>query len=295
MNKNNRWRRKEYIRLMRPKHCLKNALVLVPVFFDLQLFDNESLMKGICGFFIFSLLSSMIYIINDLNDIESDKKSIDKNKRPLAAGTVSIKEAKVMLAVLFACIGLLLVLTGVGGILWLLLYFVLNIAYSMKFKHVAIIDVVILASGFLIRLLYGASITGIDISFWLCMTVVSFSFFMGLGKRRNELAARGKEAHEIRGVLKYYNIGFFDKNMYMCLGLAIAFYALWSGNTETIEKFGTSMQMWTVPIVIILAMKYSLDIEKGESADPIEIITNDRYLLMIAVVYVCIMILILYL
>lgn len=285
----------EFIRLMRPKHYLKNVLVLVPLFFDLKFFDSGLLPKGICGFFLFSLLSSAIYIVNDLNDLESDKKSGDKRKRPLAAGTVSVKEAKILLAVLLAFIGLLTILAGMGGILWLILYFVLNIAYSIKLKHVAVIDVVILASGFLIRLLYGASITGIDLSFWLCMTVISFSFFMGLGKRRNELADNGKGAHEIRGVLKYYNIGFFDKNMYMCLGLAIAFYALWSGNAETIEKFGTSIQMWTVPLVIILAMKYSLDIEKGGSADPMEIITNDRWLLLIAVVYACIMIMILYL
>lgn len=284
----------EMIKLMRPKHYFKNVLVFVPLFFGLGIFDWYPLGRGILGFVIFSLLSSVIYIINDLHDLESDRKSPAKKKRPLAAGTVTIRAAKVLLGILVLMIVLLNIPLGFTGSLWLALYFVLNLAYSVKLKQLPIVDVVILASGFLIRLLYGAAVTKISLSFWLCMTVVSFSFFMGLGKRRNELTGGGEEAHEVRSVLKYYNREFFDKNMYMCLGLAIAFYALWSGNAETIEKLGTNIQMWTVPVVIILAMKYSLDIEKGQTADPMEIIMNDRWLLVIGFFYVLLMWAVLY-
>lgn len=284
----------EMIKLMRPGHYLKNALVLVPLFFGLQFFDRHLLGRGILGVVIFSLLSSAIYIVNDLNDLESDKKSLAKRKRPLAAGTVSVQSAKILLGILVLLVVILDGLLAFRGSLWLALYFILNIAYSVKLKQFPVIDVVILASGFLIRLLYGAAVTDIDLSFWLCMTVISFSFFMGLGKRRNELAGSGEQAGEVRSVLQHYNSGFLDKNMYMCLGLAITFYALWSGNEDTIEKFGTNIQMWTVPVVIILAMKYSLDIEKGESADPMEIIMNDRWLLIIGFFYILVMCIVLY-
>lgn len=275
-----------YIKLMRPKHYLKNGLVLVPLFFDMNFFDRIQLLKILLGFFSFSFLSSIIYIINDINDIESDRQSEKKRKRPLAAGTVKKYEAIILVFILSIAVILLELGIGGKGAEWLVIYFVLNLAYSLKLKQVPIIDVAILASGFLIRLLYGAAVTDISISFWLCMTVVAFSFYMGLGKRRNELQRGGDRAHEIRGVLKNYNSAFLDKNMYMCLGLAIAFYALWSGADATIKKLGTDMQMWTVPLVILLAMKYSLNIEKEESGDPMEVILNDKWLIIIGIIYI---------
>lgn len=281
-----------YIKLMRPKHYLKNGLILVPLFFDMNFFDATQLFRVLIGFFSFSFLSSSIYIINDINDVESDRQSEKKRIRPLAAGIVKTYEA-IILATLLLIIVILLSLCIRGGE-WLFTYFVLNLAYSLKLKQVPILDVAILASGFLIRLLYGAAITGIPISFWLCMTVVAFSFYMGLGKRRNELQRSGDRAHEVRGVLKNYNSAFLDKNMYMCLGLAITFYALWSGADITIKKLGTDIQMWTVPIVILLAMKYSLNIEKGESGDPMEVILNDKWLIIIGVIYILILFGILY-
>lgn len=188
-----------YIKLMRPKHYLKNCLVLVPLFFDLNLQNISLLFKVLIGFISFSLLSSVVYIINDINDVESDRKSEKKKSRPIASGRVKISEALILALILMSMIVVLSCSLGWKGCLWLLFYFVLNIAYSVKLKHMPIVDVTILASGFLIRLLYGAAITEIDISFWLCMTVVALSFYMGLGKRRNELIKAGDNAHEVRG------------------------------------------------------------------------------------------------
>lgn len=283
-----------FIKLMRPKHYLKNALVLVPLFFDMNIFNITYLHFAIMGFISFSLIASVVYIVNDINDIENDKKSESKKKRPLASGIIKKNEAILFAILLVAIITVISLRLSWKGFIWLLLYFTLNIIYSFKLKHIPIMDVAILASGFLIRLLYGASITNIDISFWLCMTVIAFSFYMGLGKRRNELIQNGESAHEVRGVLRYYNSAFLDKNMYMCLGLAIAFYALWSGADATVEKLGTDMQMWTVPIVILLAMKYSLNIEMGESGDPMEVILNDKCLMIMGLFYILVLFGILY-
>lgn len=286
---------KSCIKIMRPKHYLKNGLVLVPLFFDCNIFNWFLSLKTLLGFVAFSMMSSVVYIINDINDIDADRKNDAKKDRPLAAGSIKIYEALVLVFVLF---WIAIIITYLSGraitVIWLLLYLILNLAYSIKLKHVPIADVTILASGYFIRLIYGAAITNIELSFWICMTAITFSLYMGLGKRRNELSQMGDNACSARGVLKNYNIDFLDKNMYVCLGLAITFYALWTGDDTTVEKLGTNLQIWTVPIVIILAMKYSLDIEKGESGDPMEVILADKWLIFIGIIYVITLFIILY-
>lgn len=285
---------KNYIKLMRPKHYLKNALVFAPLFFDLNIGNRALLLKAVLGTIAFCLISSVVYIINDINDLEKDRNSDKKKLRPLAAGTVSIPAA-VILACCLTIIVLIIEYTlkwiGIG---WLVAYLVINIFYSFGMKNIPLIDVLILTAGFCLRLLYGANITNIDISFWICMTVISLSFYMGLGKRRGELINKGYDAHEVRGVLKYYNQDFLDKNMYMCLGLGIMFYALWSGAEETIDKLQSTSQMWTVPIIIVLAMRYSLDIEGSDLGDPMEVITHDKWLIILGAIYFVVMVYILY-
>lgn len=283
-----------YIKLMRPKHWIKNFLIMVPLFFDLNLFVLPLLLRAIVGFVIFSMLSSVIYIINDINDMEGDRLHEEKRKRPLASGAVSVEEAIILIVVLIGIIIVLNICVCNSGWYYLLIYFCLNVAYSIKLKQIPLLDIVILVSGFLIRLLYGAALTSITISFWLCMTVMAASFYLGLGKRRNELRKNGGKAEKIRGVLKFYNAEFLDKNMYMCMGMAIMFYALWSGSAETIQKIGSDFQMWTVPLVIVIAMKYSLDIECGEYADPVEVISKDKWILLLGGFYVLVMLWVLY-
>lgn len=291
--KNDMQKIKSYIKLMRPKHYLKNGLVFVPLFFKSGIFDWDLSFRALLGFIAFSFMSSVVYIINDINDMEADRKNDAKKDRPLASGDIKVYEGAILALILFILSGII-TYGGGTGIIWLLLYLVLNLAYSLKLKHVPIIDVTILAAGFLIRLVYGAAITDTELSFWLCMTALSFSFYMGLGKRRNELNTLGDDAIAARGVLKSYNSAFLDKNMYVCLGLAITFYALWTGDSKTAADLGTNLQIWTVPIVIILAMKYSLDIEKGESGDPMEIIVSDKWLIFIGIIYVVVLFMILY-
>lgn len=284
----------DYGKLLRPKHYIKNLLIFIPLFFDLNIFDSRLLIRSIYGFFIFSLLASAIYIMNDIHDMESDRQHEEKRNRPLASGVVSVKEAAVLVFMLVCCIVFLNIFTDAKGWYWLLLYFVLNLLYSMKLKNIPLLDVVILVSGFLIRILYGSAVTGIAVSFWLCMTVLAASFYLGFGKRRNELIKKGNDADKVRGVLKFYNGNFLDKNMYMCMSMAVIFYAMWSGADSTIGKTGGSYQMWTVPLVMVIAMRYSLDIESGEYADPVEVILGDRMLLLLGMLYSVCMFFILY-
>lgn len=175
-------------------------------------------------------------------------------------------------------------------IAWCLIiaYFICNLLYSGGLKKLPIVDVAILVSGFVIRVLYGAAITDIEISKWMYLTVISMSFYMGLGKRRNEMLQNYEE--NTRDVLKYYGYGFLDKNMYVSLTLAITFYALWSVDPITTERIGSKNMIWTVPILILICLKYSMAVEGTLDGDPVEVVLKDRILLLMMTV-LCLIIL----
>ena len=145
----------------------------------------------------------------------------------------------------------------------------------MGLKNIPIIDIAILASGFVIRVFYGGFISGLAISNWLYLVVTTGSMYMGLGKRRNEL----NRTTESRKVLKYYSVNFLDRNMYVCVALTDVFYALW-----TLE-LANNVIRWTVPIFIVILMRYSLDIEGNSDGDPVEVILKDKTLIAMTILY----------
>ena len=275
----------DYLKLLRVKHYIKNLLVFLPLFFGQGFFDSACLKNGVLGFLAFCAISSSVYILNDYRDIEKDRRHPTKKNRPLASGRIRTKTALVIMAVCIAAAALISVLIGkLPAGICLLLYYILNVAYSMGLKNRPIIDIVILASGFVIRVFYGGFVTGIPISNWLYLMVITVSLYMGLGKRRNEL----RRQTDTREVLKYYTIPFLDKNMYVCVALAIVFYALW-----TIEMSDHRL-IWTVPLVIIILLCYSFDIEGDSDGDPVEVILHDKVLLMLGIAYVAGIFLLLY-
>ena len=244
---------KNIIRLMRPKHYLKNALIFVSLFFAGQIF-NPILLGQVClGAFAFCLISSVVYIFNDIRDVEEDRKHEVKRLRPIAAGEVKISTAYALATVLLiaACgINIALIHYGFGvqksSIALLLAYFCTNLSYSLGLKNVPFVDVCLLVAGFLLRVVYGATLINASVSSWVYLTVLSLSFYLGLGKRRNELKKVGNG--KSRKVLKYYTAEFLDRFMYVCLTLSIVFYALWSTDGQIITKYGTEKLIWTVPL-----------------------------------------------
>lgn len=285
---------KHYLKLMRVHHYIKNGLVVVALACSGQLFVWDKLSAGILGFVAFSMISSVVYIINDICDMEKDRKHPTKCKRPLAVGAISIRSAWGLVAVLSAVAAVCNALTFDGSAtILLIMYLLLNLAYSFGLKNIAIVDVTILVTGFLIRILYGALVTKITISNWLYLTVIAVAFYFALGKRRNELKHLGDS--ETRQVLKSYSINFLDKNMGMCLTLANVFYALWSMDEKTISFYDNNYLIFTVPIVLLITMKYSLDIEGESDGDPVEVLLRDKVLLVLCVIYLAIMFMILYL
>jgi len=285
---------KKYLKLMRIHHYLKNVLIFLPLIFSQNLFDGNLFKKTILGFLSFSILSSIVYVINDIQDVEKDRRHSTKCKRPIASGAVSVKSAYTLI-IIISIIGVLLnyLACGLNLKAWALviMYIGFNFAYSMGFKNLPIIDITILVSGFLLRVLYGSAITNIEVSKWLYLTVIAMSFYLGLGKRRNELKTEGSKT---RKVLKYYNHGFLDKNMYMCLGLTIVFYSLWCVDSVTIQRYSSSNIVWTVPLVMLICMKYSLNIEGDSDGDPVSVLLKDKILIGMVLLYSIILLFIIY-
>ncbi len=268
---------KDFLVLIRIKHWIKNILIFIPLVFSSQLFNKQLFLKTLYGFFSFCFISSSIYIFNDIQDIEQDKRHKINKNRPLASGKISTLQAKISMAIVLI-FGILLTtfIKNTYLLAYVILYIFLNILYSTGLKNIPILDIAILCSGFIIRVLYGATITSIEISKWLFLTIVSVSFFMVLGKRRNEMISQGNIS---RNVLKYYTKEYLDKFMYTSLTLSIVFYSLWSIDISTISRFGNNYIIYTTPLVFVIFMKYCLNIEEDLYGDPVDLLISDKILL----------------
>ena len=285
---------KHYLKLMRIHHYIKNFLVFAALACSGQLFHPEKLASAIAAFVAFCMVSSVVYIINDIRDREKDRRHPTKCKRPIAAGTVSVKGAWALAAVLLLiAIACNAITFQLSSSLLLALYLILNLAYSFGLKNIPVVDITILVAGFLIRVLYGAFVTDIAVSSWLYLTVIAVSFYFALGKRRNEIKQLGDG--QTRQVLKAYPVSFLDKSMSMCLTLANVFYALWSMDEKTTAFYGNEHLVFTVPIVLLITMKYSLTVEGDSDGDPVEVLLHDKVLLTLCVLYLAAMLAILYL
>ncbi len=278
---------KNWIKLLRCKHYLKNFLIFLPLIFSGEIFNGTKLINTILGFISFSLIASSIYIINDICDIEKDKLHPTKCKRPLASGAIK-KESATIVSIILICLTFIInvfIIKSLSATLFIIVYFILNLLYSFGLKNIPLVDIAILVSGFIIRVMYGGFISNIEISEWLFLTIMALSFYMGLGKRRNELSKHN--TGETRKVLKFYNFEFLDKNMYMCMSLAICFYSLWALNNN-------KYMLYTIPLVLFICMKYSMDVEGESDADPIEVVMHDKALILLGIIYALVILAILY-
>lgn len=282
---------KNIIKLMRMKHWIKNILIFVPAFFGRNILQINVLQNLALGFVCFSFVSSMVYIINDLKDAKKDRLHEEKCKRPIASGAVSKELAVGLLVILGVLAGVVCLFIQCDRpyipVSWCLLYLVMNIAYSLGLKNIPIVDIGILAMGFIIRVFYGASICNVTASSWLCLTVMAFALYMGIGKRRNELYKVHGDTTRI--VLKYYDVDLLDKNMTVVTTLGIVFYALWAGTV-----IDNPFVIWTVPLVLFIIMKYEMIIKGNSYGDPVEVLLSDKVLMGLVAAYVIIMITLFY-
>ena len=287
---------KNFLRLIRIKHYLKNILIFLPLFFSGNVLSTKLLLITCLSFFIFSLSSSVVYIFNDISDIENDRNHPIKKYRPLASGSISIKTAVIILVLflLLIILGTIYIYFKTHNILSILIPFIyifLNVLYSKGLKNVAIIDLVILTSGFIFRVIYGAVNIDVTVSKYLYLMIIFGSYYLSLGKRREEIIKNGEKS---RKVLAKYNKEFLDKNMYVTYGLSIISYTLWCVDKEIITRLNHDYLFWTIPLLMIIFQLYSLNIEKDSYGDPVDVILSDKKLLIVGIIYVVVMIMLIY-
>jgi 4-hydroxybenzoate polyprenyltransferase len=239
------------------------------------------LLRTFLAFGIFCLLSGALYILNDLKDLEEDRLHPLKSKRPLAAGELKKRQAVVSF-VLLSFISLILAEVVNQEFLWIcLVYFVLQTAYSFALKHVVILDVFIVASGFFLRVIAGAVAIKVQISPWLLICTTLLALFLALSKRRHEIVLLNEEAVNHRPILKEYSPYLLDQMISVVTASTVIAYCLYTISGETIEKFGTNKLILTVPFVLYGIFRYLFLIhQRAGGGTPETLIIKDRPLLL---------------
>ncbi|GEN77411.1 decaprenyl-phosphate phosphoribosyltransferase [Chryseobacterium hagamense] len=275
---------KKYVKLLRMEQWVKNLFVFVPLFFSGNIKNPDLLTKSIFAFIIFSLAASVVYILNDYNDIEADKKHPEKRRRPLASGAISKTQA-VAIFVGLIIVDMVLVFVAQSYFqesLWKFaiivgFYFVMNLAYTFKLKHVPIIDISIIAVGFVLRVLSGGYITGISISQWAILLTFVLALVLAIGKRRGELI-NAQVSGKTRKALDGYNVQFADIALSISVTLAIVCYLMFTLSPEVQARFHSRV-FYTVIFVVFAFLRYlqqTLVYNRTES--PTKIVYRDRYI-----------------
>jgi len=287
----------KYFKLFRIKHYVKNLIIFLPLVFSGYLLNVSNFISVVIGFSSFSLITSFVYIINDINDIEYDRKHPVKCKRPIPSGAISIRIARLLgicslIVSLFLLFYLLNAQRNIFIFINLVLYLLNNLLYTYKLKQIAILDVFSIVVGFLIRSFFGAAIINVSVSSLLYLTIMALAFYLGYGKRRNEINVM--KNGETRKVLENYNFSFLDKNMNICVTLAVVFYSLWVLEMDSVFVSNIFSLITTVPIILIILMRYSLVIEGDSDGDPTEVIFGDKLLVGLTLFYAMYLLVILY-
>ena len=264
------------VKTMRPKQWLKNVFVFAGLVFDRQLFSLASFLLTLAAAFLFCLASSMIYIINDLVDIEFDRQHPIKKHRPLASGALSQRSAIIALVMLglFTFPAAFFLNTALGWII--AAYFILMLAYSLWLKHIALIDVMIIAAGFVLRVAAGVMIIETErFSPWLVVATVFLALFIGLGKRRSEIELLNTQAPSHRRVLDGYTLELLDQLLTIVLSATLMTYCLYTfSTTNTPDSYH---MMFTIPFVIYGLFRYLYLVRiENSGGTPEDIVVSDR-------------------
>jgi 4-hydroxybenzoate polyprenyltransferase len=278
---------------------IKNSFVFVPLLFSQHLFDAEYFLPAVQGFIIFCILSSIVYVINDIIDIEADKLHPVKKLRPLPSGKISVKHAVITAAILLTIILLPLLSFNRNFIFAASAYFILNLLYSTVLKNIVLLDIFSIAAGFMLRIIAGAMVIDVEISSWLILTTMFISLFLAIMKRRSELVLLEPEEPAAGGgtrkVLAYYSLNFTDQMATVAAAGVIICYALYTVSARTVSAFHTENLIYTTPIVVFGMFRYMYIVymnRKGENTT--EIILTDISMIVTVILYIITTTLIIY-
>ena len=264
------------LKTMRPRQWSKNIFIFAALVFDKQLFHVSAFLHTLAGFFLFCLVSSSVYIFNDIVDIEADRQHPAKKNRPLPSGQLSVHAAWIAGVALVAVTLILGFLMDPEFDLVLAAYFLLNLAYSRWLKHIPILDVLVLAAGFVLRVEGGVSLIDVQrFSPWLYVVMTLLALYLGFGKRRAELALLSDDAGSHRKVLEGYTIPLLDQYIMIVSGTTIVAYSLYTFSAPNVPA--NHSMMLTIPFVMYAIFRYLYLIEVEKSGgEPEEILLTDR-------------------
>jgi decaprenyl-phosphate phosphoribosyltransferase len=266
------------LQLMRTHQYVKNFFIFLPLFFALKITESELLINAFIAFIAFSLTASAIYILNDYHDIEEDRQHPKKKNRPLASGAISRVQATVIMVVLFVASFSLIVPLSLPATVIVGIYVVMNIAYSLYLKHVAIIDVTVIAIGFVLRLFVGAAVTDIELSMWIVIMTFLLALFMALAKRRDDVLIYLNTGKKMRKVIDGYNLQFLDVAMAIMASVVIVAYTIYTTSAEVVERVHSQYLYLTALFVILGIMRYlQITFVQKESGSPTRIVLKDRF------------------
>jgi len=296
---------KNLIKLLRPNQWIKNFFVFGPLVFGGELFIKDSFVEGIITFFAYSFAASSIYCFNDIHDVEDDRHHITKCHRPIASGAISIAQAYGLMILMFllsmGTIALMYLIPEsadgrplqVGGVI--LFYWLLNLAYCAKLKQFAIIDVCIVAFGFVLRLLAGGFATDVVLSKWIVLMTFLLTLFMSFAKRRDDVLLMEETGKAPRKNTIRYNLTFINQAITITASVTLVCYIMYTVSPEVIKNFHTENLYLTSIFVLVGLLRYiQIAVVDEKSGNPTKIIQKDHFTQLVVLAWLLAFILIIY-
>lgn len=289
---------KDIARVIRPQQWIKNVFVLVPLFFGGSLLDTTDIIAAVTAAMTFCFISSSIYCLNDIIDVEDDRRHPTKCHRPIAAGKISVAQAYVMMALMvslsFGSVALLGgYALGVGAVVGL--YLLMNVAYCLVLKRYAILDVCTIAFGFVLRLFAGGIATGIGLSNWIVLMTFLLTLFLSLAKRRDDVLKMNQTGHAPRKNTSRYNLDFINQAITITATVTLVCYVMYTVSPEVEQRIGTRYLYLTTVFVIIGILRYlQLTLVDNKSGDPTKAMLHDRVLQAVVLLWFLAFLLIIY-
>lgn len=273
---------KNIVILLRPQQWLKNGFIFIPLFFDHKLTDWYCLCSAILAFFAYSFAASAIYCLNDLIDVEADRKHPKKCKRPIAAGVISKAQALLLVAL---CLGVAFAIASLleGNAQWKVIgilgvYIVMNIAYCLKLKQMAIVDVFIIAVGFVLRIFVGGFATGVVLSQWIVLMTFLLALFLAFAKRRDDVVIYEDTGVLARKNVNRYNLPFMNQVIGVVSSITMVCYIMYTVDPEVIARMGSRYVYLTSVFVLAGIIRYlQLTIVDVKSGSPTKVLMKDRF------------------
>lgn len=289
----------DVIKLIRVPQWLKNMFVFLPMFFSGHLTDPAMWGHAVVAFFSFSLIASSIYVLNDVRDVEADRIHPTKRFRPIASGKVSVAVAWCVMALLVAGSYALLMLLPGGGRMWCALivsaYFVLNILYCFRLKQIAILDVFIISTGFVLRVALGGVACGIWVSPWIiCMTFI-LALFLAFAKRRDDMVIAQEKGIVTRANIVNYNLAYLDQVLGLLGGIAMVCYIIYSVQPDVERRLHSNYVYISSIFVLFGILRYlQISLVDKKSGSPTKILTKDRFIQLSVIGWIAYFVLIIY-